>query len=115
MKIEDVLNFSFNSDNFIRSSEFVVNKALLHDIEKRIKRLKKIEQNVINAEIPKDNNIHHALLKFKLGFDKGDAEMFIDSIRLCRRLAYCFSLNYQSYTPILNSLPETKAALLGQV
>lgn len=111
MKIEEALNFTFNSENFIISSEFVVNKALQQEIEKRIKRLKKIEQKVINAEIPKDNNIHHALLKFKLGLEKGDAGMFLDSIRLYRRLAYCFSLKHQDYDSILSSYKETEIAL----
>lgn len=112
MKIEEALNFTFNFDNFIQSSQFVINNSLQEDIIKRIKRLRKIDEQFENAEIPKDNSIHHALIKFKLGVKKGNPEMFLDSLRLYRRFAYCISLKYENYSPIINSLEETKIALL---
>ncbi|MGL5013209.1 MAG: EH signature domain-containing protein [Bacteroidales bacterium] len=78
---------------------------------KRIKRLKKIDEQFQTAEIPKDNSIQLALIKFKLGVSKGDAGMYLDSIRLYRRFSYCLSMKHERYTPILDSLSETRTAL----
>lgn len=111
MKIDDALGFSFNIENFMQSSQYVINNALLEDLSKRIKRLKKIEAQFQNAEIPKDNSIHHALIKFKLGLKKGNPEMYLDSLRLYRRFAYCLSMKYGDYSPVIDSLDETKQAL----